>query len=136
MPVPPLEPEKGGECLVLIDLDAFYCGLCLEALLSFCRALPASLQETRVRGILLHRPAAAGLTDADLVRIARKKWEGFRRANDIRFPILSDEARIFMRPENSGASVVLLDVPRGEVRMLFLPLKPKELAEVLRFLGQ
>ena len=135
-PARPRGPERGGECLVLIDLDAFYCGLCLEALLAFCRAVPASLQETHVRGILLHRPAPAGRADADLVRIARKKWEGFRRANGIRFPILSDEARIFARPEKAGASVVLLDVPGGAVKTFFLPLKPNELAEVLRFLGQ
>jgi len=133
---PPPDPERGGECLVLIDLDAFYCGLCLEALLAFCRAIPAALQESRVRGILIHRPPSAGLSGAEILRIARKKWDGLRRAHGIRFPVLADEARIFQRPEKAGASVVLLDVPGGAVRTFLLPLKPAEVAEVLRFLRQ
>ncbi len=129
-------PARAGECLVLIDVEAFYCGLCLEALLAFCRAVPAANQETRIRGVLLNQPASGGRTDAELARIGRKKWEGFRRANGIRFPVLADERGIFRRPEKAGASVVLFDVPGGAIRTFDLPLKPNELAEVLRFLGQ
>jgi hypothetical protein len=135
-PRPAAEPARGGECLVLIDLDAFHCGLCLEALLSFCRAIPAARQEAQVRAVLLLRPPSAGVSDSDLVRIALKKWEGFRRANGIRIPVLCDEGRAFRIPEKSGASVILLDGPGRAARTLPLPLKPKELAEVIRFLGQ
>lgn len=133
---PTAGPERGGECLVLIDLDAFHCGLCLEALLSFCRAIPAACQEAQVRAVLLLRPPSAGVSDADCVRIALKKWEGFRRANGIRIPVLCDEGRAFRLPEKSGASVMLFDGPGRAARTLPLPLKPKELAEVMRFLGQ
>ena len=132
----PAAPARGGECLVLIDLDAFHCGLCLESLLAFCRAVPAACQETQVRAVLLLRPPSAGVSDADLVRIALKKWEGFRRANGIRIPVLCDGGRAFRPPEKSGASVILLDGPGRAARTLPLPLQPKELADVLRFLGQ
>jgi hypothetical protein len=135
-PAAPAGWEKGGECLVLIDLDAFYCGLCLEALLSFCRAVPAAVQESRVRAVLLLRPASAAVSDADLVRIALKKWDGFRRANGIRFPVLCDEGRAFRLPDNAASAVLLLDGAGRTVRTLPLPLKPKELAGVLRFLAQ
>jgi hypothetical protein len=134
--VRPPGSERAGECLVLVDLDAFYCGLCLEALLSFCRAVPAALQESRVRAVLLLRPSSAGVPGSDLARIARKKWDGFRRANGILFPALCDEGRAFARPEKTGTSVLLFDGPAGAVKAFPLPLKPNELAEVLRFLGQ
>ncbi len=129
-------PERGGECLVLIDLDAFYCGLCLEALLSFCRAVPSAIQESQMRGILLGRPASSGRTDDDLARIARRKWDGFRRANDIRFPVLSDAGRVFRLSGKAGVAVVLLDDPGRAIRCYPLPLRKNELAAVLRFLGQ
>jgi hypothetical protein len=131
--VPP--PVRGGECWVLIDLDAFYCGLCLDALTAFCRAVPSVLQEERLRGILLLRPPSASGSDAVQLRIALKKWDGFRKANDIRFPVFCDEGRLFAARENGGR-IVLLD-PAGRVLRGFgLPLKPKELAQVLSFLGQ
>jgi hypothetical protein len=134
--VPPVPAASEQECLVLIDLDAFSCGLCLESLLAFCRAVPAAVQESRLRGILLLRPSAAGASSADPARIARKKWEGFRRANGIRFPALCDEARAFARPEKAGALVLVLDGPGSAVRSYPLPLKPAELADILRILGQ
>jgi hypothetical protein len=128
--------ERGGECWVLLDLDAFSCGLCLESLLAFCRAIPAGLQETRVRGVLLLRPPSPNVSDASLVGIALRKWEGFRRANDIRFPVYCDQDRAIRGPGKAGVAVMLLDGPGRSLRTLPFPLKPKQLAEVLRFLGQ
>jgi len=133
--VPP-GPVRAGECLVLIDTDSFYCGLCLDGLLAFCRAIPPSRQEERVRAILLLRRSLRGAPDGAEARIALKKWDGFRRANGIRFPAFCDESRVFPDAGEAGGRILIFDRSAGALRTFRLPLKAAELAEVLSYLRQ
>lgn len=134
--LPTGEVRPPGACWVLIDFDSFSCGLCLDALLDFCRALPVRVQEKHVRGILTYRPGTTEGRTGIQAGIVRKKWDGFRKANDIRFPAFLDESQYFAGCVRNGGGVLLFDERTRVLKTFFFPLKKSQLEEVLDFLGQ
>jgi hypothetical protein len=119
---------------VLVDVESFFCGACLEPLLEFCRAVPARVQEERLRGILVFGSGPPG-GDAELrARIVKAKWAGFSRANDIRFPALADADRALRGTLKTGAGILIFGEETGTVRWYPLPLSKERLEEVLRIL--
>jgi hypothetical protein len=126
------EDARGASCWILIDLDGFSCGLCLEALLAFCRAIPEELQERGVRGILAFRAPQGKDAAARQTGILTKKWNGFRKANDIRFPAFVDVGGVFAG--QPAASVFLFDESAGTLRAFPLPLRQGQLEIVLAVL--
>jgi hypothetical protein len=130
----PVARGAGDTCWVLMDFDGFSCGLCLDALVDFCRALPPSVQERRVRGILAYRAPQGKEAAIRQAGIVAKKWSGFRKANDIRFPVFIDAGRLFASGLGSGPAVLLFDENAGTLRMYPLPLHPAQLENILAIL--
>jgi len=123
-----------SSCWVLVDMDSFFCGSCLEHLLAFSRAVPARIQEDRVRGILIlgapGSPEAAGRRG----QIVRAKWQGFSRANDIRFPAAVDADGAFAGPLKAGFGVLVFDARSAAVRGYPWPVPRGGIEEILRIL--
>ena len=118
-------------CWVLLDIEAFYCAPCLEPFLDLCRALPAGVQEERVRGILVYAAAAGGESAELRSRIVLKKWQGFRKAHDIRFSAVADKEPFFRKYLKDGIIILLVDEARSVFASYTLPLKPGQLEEIV-----
>jgi hypothetical protein len=116
-----------------MDIEAFYCGPCLEPLLALCRALPARVQEERVRGILVY--GAAGREHSELRSlIVLKKWQGFRKAHDIRFSAVADTGPFFRGFLRDGIVILVVHEARSVLASYALPLKPGQLEEIVEAL--
>lgn len=129
---PAAQPKAA--CWVLADMDSFFCGPCLEHLLAFFRAVPARIQEDRVRGILVF---GAGRTAEDTRRraeVVRTKWRGFSQANGIRVPASVDADGAFAGLAKAGVGVLVFDPKAGAVRRFPLPVPARALEEIVRIL--
>jgi hypothetical protein len=121
-------------CWVLMDIESFYCAPCLEPLLALCRALPARVQEERIRGILVY--GSSGGERSELrSRIVMKKWQGFRKAHDIRFPAVMDTGPFFRGFLKEGIVVLLVHEERSVLACYTLPLKSGQLEEIVEILS-
>jgi len=118
-------------CWVLMDIESFYCGPCLEPLLAFCRALPSRVQEDRVRGILVYDAAGGNEHSKLRSRIVLKKWQGFRKAHDIRFPAVADAGPFFRDFLKDGIVILLVHEARSVLVTYALPLKSGQLDEIV-----
>jgi hypothetical protein len=130
----PATMRGGNSGWVLVDFDSFSCGLCLEALVGFTRAIPQVIQETCLRGVLVRRSRARGEEGARETAILAKKWAGFRKANDVRFPIFIDDSRFFANDLALGSTVLVFDEGAGTLRAYPLPLRPCQVEEILAVL--
>jgi len=119
---------------VLVDVESFFCGACLEPLLEFCRAVPARIQEDRLRGILVFGAGSSSEDAGIRSQIVKAKWRGFSQANDIRFPALADADRVFRGTLKTGAGLLFFAEETRTVRWYPLPLSKPRLEEVLRIL--
>jgi hypothetical protein len=123
------------QCWVIVDFDSLLCPGCLEPLLGFCRALPASVQEDRLLGVVVFRPAKNPGEGLRRRRIVEAQWNGFRKAHDIRFPAVLDDGPVFRRWLTAGAAKVLCFDERARTfRELELPLRPGRFDELLSLL--
>lgn len=121
-------------CWILMDIESFYCAPCLEPLLALCRALPARVQEERVRGILVY--GSSGGERSELrSRIVLKKWLGFRKAHDILFPAVADTGPFFRGFLKDGIVVLLVHEERSVLASYPLPLKSGQLEEIVEILS-
>jgi len=121
-------------CWVLMDIESFYCAPCLEPLLALCRALPARVQEDRILGVLVYE-AAGGSERSELrSRIVLKKWQGFRKTHDIRFPAVVDTGPFFRGFLKDGIVVLLAHEGRNVLLSYSLPLKAGQLEEIVETL--
>jgi hypothetical protein len=76
--IPASALEQRSSCWVLVDMDSFFCGTCLDHLLAFSRAVPARVQEERVRGILVFGGAATPEETRRKAQVVQTKWQGQR----------------------------------------------------------
>ena len=132
--VPSLTSEQRSSCWVLVDMDSFFCGSCLDHLLGFSRAVPARVQEERVRGILVFGGSDSPEATRRRAQVVRTKWQGFSRANDIRFPAAVDVDRTFAGLLKAGVGVLVFDARAGAVRRYPLPIPRGGLEEIMRIL--
>jgi hypothetical protein len=123
------------QCWIIIDFDAVFCSACLDPLLSFCRALPATVQEGRVLGIVVYGPPADSRDEGRKRKIVEAKWDGFHKVHGFRFPAVLDDGPIFRRWLDKGAARVLFfDGPARVVREFELPLRADRFDEMLSLL--
>jgi len=129
-----VSPGPGGSrfALILIDVDGLACSPCLAPLQQICRAVPPSVQEERVIGVLTFRNGKN--PDPRRGRIARTKWFGYSRANEIRFPVTVDESQSFNQWSEMGTTILLFDPETGNLKRLVAPFQPNVLEEIVRFL--
>jgi len=132
--VPSPAPEQRSSCWVLVDMDSFFCGSCLDHLLGFSRAVPARVQEERVRGILIFGGSDSPEEARRRAQIVRTKWQGFSRVHDIRFPAAVDADRTFAGLLKAGVGVLVFDARAGAVRRYPLPVPRGRLEEIMRIL--
>jgi len=123
-----------SSCWIFMDIDSFFCPPCLQPLLDFCRALPARVQEEQVKGILVYGPPDDKRQAEQRPLILRKKWQGFRKANDIRFPAVVDGSHFFQGLLKAGLGILLFEEEKQMLRYYSLPLKAGQLDEILGFL--
>jgi hypothetical protein len=123
------------QCWIIIDFDAVFCAACLDPLLAFCRALPATVQEGRVLGIVVYGPPADPQDEDHKRKIMEAKWDGFHKVHGFRFPAVLDDGPIFRRWLDKGAARVLFfDGPARIVREFELPLRADRFDEMLSLL--
>ncbi len=123
---------RGCFAIVLIDADSLACSPCGAALMEFCRAVPPDVQEDRVVGVLTFREGVE--PDLRRARIARTRWNGYSRANDIRFPVTVDETHALDRLSEEGTTVLLFDISTGNLKRWTAPFSPGALQEMTRYL--
>ena len=126
--------RPGLECfaLVLIDTDGLACSPCLASLLDFCRAVPRDVQEERIIGVLTFRDGTE--PDPRRARIARTRWNGYSRANDIWIPVTVDEVHAFNSLSEEGTTILLFDPSTGNLKRWTAPFRPGVLQEITGFL--
>ncbi|MGB8952509.1 MAG: hypothetical protein WCC06_07570 [Candidatus Aminicenantales bacterium] len=118
-------------CFILIDYDSLFCSPCLDLFLRFCNAIPVSVQESAVRGVVVYSDQSQQENSDIRERIMSKKIEGFIRANHIKFPVVVDHSHVFSPLKGGGTTAFLFDLERKVVNKYGFPLKPKELEEIL-----
>jgi len=118
--------------LVLIDTDVLACSPCQSSLLELCRSLSPRLQENRFIGVLTYRDVNE--PDPRRARIARARWVGYSRANNIRFPVVVDETHAFNRLSEDRTILLLFDLAAGTMERQTAPFSPGALEGILRFL--
>ncbi|MCX6565574.1 MAG: hypothetical protein NTW38_03990 [Candidatus Aminicenantes bacterium] len=116
----------------MIDADGLACSPCLASLLDFCRAVPRDVQEERIVGVLTFRDGTE--PDPRRARIARTRWNGYSRANDIWFPVTVDEAHAFNSLSEEGTTILLFDPSTGNLKRWTAPFRPGVLQEMTDFL--
>lgn len=121
-------------CWVVIDFDAVFCSTCFEPFLDLCRALPVSIQEDRVLGVIVFT-SPKGVVSSSRRGIVERKWEGVREANGIRFPVVFDDGPIFRRWLGKNQAKILgFDGRTLTVREFDLPLRGRRFEELLSLL--
>lgn len=124
-------PERGrSACWILMDIESFFCAPCLQPLLDFCRALPARVQEERVKGILAYGAPEGRERSERRMLIVRKKWQGFKSANGLRFSAVVDSGHFFQGILTAAVVVLLFDEERQMLKKYSLPLRPGQLEEI------
>ena len=136
------KPRASGEakarpstrCWVVIDFDAVFCSTCFDPFLDLCRALPASIQEDRVLGVVVFS-SPKGEAASSRRGIVERKWEGVREANGIRFPVVFDDGPIFRHWLGDRQTKILgFDWQTRTVREFDLPLRGQRFDELLSLL--
>jgi len=127
-------PTGKNICWFLLDFDAIFCAPCLAPLFDLCRALPAIVQERQVRGVLVYSSPPDKERAERRAKIVRKKWQGFMKANDIRFPVAFDDAHVFNYLSKSGALLLLFDFDLHVIKKYGFPLTREQLNEILELL--
>jgi hypothetical protein len=123
------------QCWIIIDFDAVFCAPCLDPLLAFCRALPESIQDGRVLGIVVYRAPSDPKEAGKRRKIVEAKWDGFHKANGFHFPAVVDDGPVFRRWLAKGAAKVLFfDGLARAIREFELPLRPERFDEMLSLL--
>jgi len=127
------ESFPGGRfALVLIDVDSLSCSPCSAPLETLCRAVPPSVQEERIIGILTYQDGRT--PDPKRAGIVRTKWTGYSRAGGIRIRASVDEAHVFNRMNGEGITVLLLDPSAGIIKRWAPPFPPGAVEAIVRFL--
>jgi hypothetical protein len=121
-------------CWVFFDFDSLFCSPCLAPLLEFCRSLPVSIQEDRVRGILVYGARPDRESDGQYARIVQKKLRGFAKANSLQFPIVLDGLHVFNNLAKSSVRALLFDDNHQAMKAYGFPLKPGERGEIMQLL--
>jgi hypothetical protein len=132
--IPASALEQRSSCWVLVDMDSFFCGTCLDHLLAFSRAVPARVQEERVRGILVFGGAATPEETRRKAQVVQTKWQGFSRASGIRFPASVDADMAFSGLLKAGVGLLVFDARAQTVRRFPLPVPRGGLEEILKIL--
>lgn len=131
--------DQAGRPLLLfiIDFGMLMCPSCLDSFLGFYQEFSGLIEEGMAWGILiLDKPSEEKDGTSLSVTIAEKKLKGFRRANDIKFPILIDPFAVFAELAHEGTALVLFDRSRNIVRKYNFPLTPSEKKELLDVLSR
>ena len=120
----------GGNTLLLfiLDFQDFSCMTCLDSFLQFYHMLPSHFRTSKAWGILAVKDRDGGWDRA--VRIARKKLNGFVRANGIAFPVLVDRSGLFAGLAEKGSGVLLFDGTRKVLCRYDFPLTGEQLEEI------
>jgi hypothetical protein len=124
----------GIRCWIVLDLDSLSCSPCLEPLLDFRRVLPERVQEERIMAVLVTGRSSGDETGRRRATIARKKWQGYSKANGIRFAGVVDEAGFFRAPLQAAAVLLLFDRENGRLKAYPFPLRPGQIDEIMAVL--
>lgn len=119
--------------LLLIDTSFLSCSLCLQSLTEFIGIIQANKLEDSVLGVMIMDENKEE-TDVERHRkIAEKRLKGFIIGNNIQFPFLLDEERVF-RPLNQDASATLIvfDSRKNTVVKYEFPLSKAQLTTIFQ----
>jgi hypothetical protein len=121
--------------LLVIDFDDFMCPACMESMLDFCHALPLSLQQRRVWGVIVSDQANCKRQEGLSERILEKKIRGFLKANHLEFPIHLDQDGILVPLIEDGTAIFVFDREKQKISRHVFPLAPDEIIIIQESLG-
>jgi hypothetical protein len=118
--------------LLLTDFSSLSCPLCLQSFMEFVNVIHANKLEDSVLGVMVMDPKKEESDGERHRKIAEKRLKGFISGNNIQFPFLLDEERVF-RPLNQDASatLVVLNTQKKTVEKYEFPLNKSQLATII-----
>ena len=120
--------DERQSLLFFLDFEDFSCMMCLDSFLGLYQKLPFRFKTSNSWGILVVKKSEG--EENRLVRIAKKKLEGFVQANHITFPILVDRSQVFGELAERGSGVVLFDENRKAVFRYDFPLTNEQFEDI------
>ncbi len=121
-------------CLLIIDFDDFSCFSCLDSFMRFVRFLPGQVRNTSVWGVIVYDTPEKGRSREKIGRIVEAKLRGFKKANEIDFPILVDHQCFFRSICSGGNAVFVFSRTDLMLRRFPFPLKSEQMEEILNLL--
>lgn len=116
--------------LVIIDYKDFFCPLCLEPLMAFCRALHSYGQEELALGVFIYRNQEKEGNPDRLIRIVENQLRGFITGNNIKFPVILDKCHVFEKLNSEETDIILIDHSRKLIKKYKFPLTKKQINEI------
>lgn len=129
--IPQIFLGGGRLILIIIDLESFFCPLCLESFKAFSDALLSNGQEHLALGVLTFQNPSADENIENQTKIVERKLRGFIAGNNIKFPILLDKLHVFDGMRLKDSDIILFDITRSLVKKYKFPLTKKQFDEIL-----
>ena len=87
--------SPAGRGWVLLDFDAAICASCFQPALDCLAALPESLQEENLLGIVVFAGPSDPQAAAARRRVVEKQWDALARSGRIRMPVVFDGSSLW-----------------------------------------
>ncbi len=118
--------------LLIMDFSSLSCPLCLQSFMEFVNVIHANKLEDSVLGVMIMDAKKEESDEERHRKIAEKRLKGFISGNNIQFPFLLDEERVF-RPLNQDASatLIVLNTQKKTVEKYEFPLNKSQLATII-----
>lgn len=119
--------------ILIVDLGALNCPLCVQSLTEFIGTANAFKLEKDVLGVLVLGREENDSISETKIKIAEKKLRGFIKGNNVQFPFFLDRIGVFnlLKPD-ATAVLILFDSEESEIRKYTFPLTSAQIQEMIR----
>ncbi len=119
--------------ILIVELSALNCPLCLQSLTEFIVMINAFKLEQDVLGVLVMSKEGDDPISEKQMRIAEKKLRGFIKGNAIQFPFFLDKSGVFnVLDQDATALLILFDREESEIKKYTFPLTGAQIQGFLR----
>ena len=119
--------------ILVMDLNALNCPLCIQSLTEFIVTINAFKLENDVLGVLVFSKKENDSDSEKQMRIAEKKLRGFIKGNGVQFPFFLDRSGVFsvLKPD-ATAILILFNREKSEIKKYTFPLTSAQMGELYR----
>lgn len=132
--LPQSNPDQLPLLILIIDFNDFMCPACLESILGFYNAIPLSIRDNNLWGIVVFGHNSKELSSLSK-KIIVKKLNGFIQANQLKFPLIPDFAQKLKSSASEGSHVLIFNNQLPSLLKFSFPLKKSEMHKIISALN-